>query len=166
MKERRKLTARGFTLVELLVALALLAVLAVLSLRGLSSMLDAESHVRGDTQRWSEVSMVMSQLGHDLSLASARPQIAGGELVIARYGDSDVAPAQSGPQTVAYRLRNGSLEYRASPVLENVAAFELRALGPDGTWGDLSKLATLPRAVEAQIVLGGGERLTRVFLLP
>jgi general secretion pathway protein J len=160
------LKTRGFTLVELLVALALLAVLAVLSLRGLSSMLDAESHVRGDTQRWSVVSMVMSQLGHDLSLASARPEIgAGGELVIARYGDSDVAPAQSGPQTVAYRLRNGSLEYRASPVLENVAAFELRALAPDGTWGDLAKPAALPRAVEAQIVLAGGERITRVFLL-
>jgi general secretion pathway protein J len=160
------LKTRGFTLVELLVALALLAVLAVLSLRGLSSMLDAESHVRGDTQRWSVVSMVTSQLGHDLSLASARPEIgAGGELVIARYGDSDVAPAQSGPQTVAYRLRNGSLEYRASPVLENVAAFELRALAPDGTWGDLAKPAALPRAVEAQIVLAGGERITRVFLL-
>ena len=162
--------ARGFTLVELLVALALLAVLAVLSLRGLSSMLDAESHVRGDTQRWSEVSMVMSQLGHDLSLASARPELAGGELVIARYGDSDVAPAQSGPQMVFYALKNGSLEYRvravASPVLENVAAFELRALGPDGTWSDLSKPAALPRAVEAQIVLAGGERVTRVFLLP
>lgn len=162
--------ARGFTLVELLVALALLAVLAVLSLRGLSSMLDAEAHVRADTQRWSEVSMVMSQLGHDLSLASARPQIAGGELVIARYGDSDVAPAQSGPQTVFWGLKNGSLEYRvravASPVLENVAAFELRALAPDGTWGDLAKPAPLPRAVEAQIVLAGGERVTRVFLLP
>jgi len=141
-------------------------VLAVLSLRGLSSMLDAESHVRGDTQRWSEVAMVMSQLGHDLSLASARPEIgAGGELVIARYGDSDVAPAQSGPQTVAYRLRNGTLEYRASPVLEKVAAFELRALASDGTWGDLAKPAALPRAVEAQIVLAGGERITRVFLL-
>jgi general secretion pathway protein J len=164
------LRARGFTLVELLVALALLAVLAVLSLRGLSSMLDAESHVRGDTQRWSTVSMVMSQLGHDLSLASARPEIgAGGELVIARYGDSDVAPVQSGPQTVFYGLKNGTLEYRvravASPVLENVAAFELRALGPDGTWGDLAKPAALPRAVEAQIVLAGGERITRVFLL-
>ncbi len=73
--------------------------------------------------------------------------------------------AQSGPQTVAYRLRNGSLEYRASPVLENVAAFELRALAPDGTWGDLAKPAALPRAVEAQIVLAGGERITRVFLL-
>jgi general secretion pathway protein J len=164
------LKPRGFTLVELLVALALLAVLAVLSLRGLSSMLDAESHVRGDTQRWSEVSMVMSQLGHDLSLASARPEVADGELVIARYGDSDVAPAQSGPQTVFYGLKNGSLEYRvravATPVLENVVAFELRALAPDGTWGDLSKPAALPRAVEAQIVLAGGERVTRVFLLP
>jgi general secretion pathway protein J len=164
------LKARGFTLVELLVALALLAVLAVLSLRGLSSMLDAESHVRADTQRWSEVSMVLSQLGHDLSLASARPEIsAGGELVIARHGDSDVAPAQSGPQTVFYQLRNGSLEYRVravtSPVLEHVAAFELRALAPDGSWSDLTKAAALPRAVEAQLVLAGGERITRVFLL-
>jgi general secretion pathway protein J len=163
------LKPRGFTLIELLVALALLAVLAVLSLRGLSSMLDAEAHVRGDTQRWSEVSMVMSQLGHDLSLASSRPEMAGGELVIARYGDSDVAPAQSGPQTVGYRFRNGSLEYRVratiSPVLENVAAFELRALGADGAWGDLSKPAALPRAVEAQIVLSGGERISRIFLL-
>jgi general secretion pathway protein J len=167
-------TGRGFSLLELLVAVALLALLAALGFRGLSSILDAEAHVQAETRRWSELAVVMGQLGQDLSLALARPvATAAGELAITRLGESDAGALQSGPRRVSYRLRGATLEYQvgpsASPILENVAALEVRALGPDGAWAPLrpapGQAELMPRALEAQIVLAGGERITRLFIL-
>jgi len=176
--------ARGFTLLELLVAVALLAALAALSLRGLGSILDAEAHARTETRHWGELALVMGQLGQDLSLALSRPERgAGGELIIARLGDAEGGAAQAGPRRVGYRLRDGALEYllwppagaraasepAANAVLQNVAALELRVLGADGAWTPLQPgpgaAQPLPRALEARLVLAGGERVTRLFLL-
>ncbi len=65
--------ARGFTLVELLVAMAVLAVLATVSFRGLGSILETDQHVQSETRRWNEVAIVVANIGRDLSLAVARP---------------------------------------------------------------------------------------------
>jgi hypothetical protein len=56
-----------------------------------------------------------------------------------------------------------------NPVLENVADLQLRALDQKGSWSAVwpagQQTNALPRAVEAQIVLAGGERITRIFPL-
>lgn len=192
---------RGFTLVELLVAMAVLASLASVSFRGLSSILEAEAHVQSETRRWNDVAVVIAQLGRDLSLAVPRPVrgnagqvlaamiITGpsdeirSQIVVTRLGDGDSASSQSGLRRIGYRLRAGILEYlvwpatdtapeavpSVNPVLENVADLQLRALDQDGAWSALwpvgPRANALPRAVEAQIVLAGGERITRIFPL-
>ena len=192
---------RGFTLVELLVAMAVLAMLAAVSFRGLSSILEAEAHVQSETRRWNDVAVVIAQMGRDLSLAVPRPVrgsagqvlaaviISGpsdetrGQIVVTRLGDSDSASSRSGLRRIGYRLRAGILEYllwpaadsapeaipSANPVLENVADLQLRALAQDGSWSAVWPVGpqanALPRAVEAQIVLAGGERITRLFPL-
>jgi general secretion pathway protein J len=192
---------RGFTLVELLIAMAVLAMLASVSLRGLSSILEAEAHVQSETRRWNDVAVVIEQLGRDLSLAVPRPVrgSAGqmlsamiisdpsveirGQIVITRLGDSDGASSQSSLRRIGYRLRAGVLEYlvwpaadiapeataSVNPVLENVADLQLRALDQKGSWSAVwpagQQTNALPRAVEAQIVLAGGERITRIFPL-
>ena len=132
--------ARGFTLIELLAALAVLAVLAALSFRGLSSVLDAEAHVREEARRWNEVGLLLAQLREDVSsamegrglalgsaaeaqrllLAQLREDIFStiaigsigeGQLVLERFGDVPGMP----PRRVGYRLREGVVEYLLWP---------------------------------------------------
>jgi general secretion pathway protein J len=176
--------ARGFTLLELLVAMAVLALLASISWRGLDSILGAQAQVQAEMRRWEDVDRVLQQLARDLSLALERPEHApAGELLITRLGEMEAGAGQSGPRRVGYRLRDGGLEYfthssssaattvEASRVLENVAALELRALGPDGQWRPLrlephQAAGAPPRALAAEIVLAGGERISRIFPLP
>ena len=192
---------RGFTLVELLVAMAVLAVIASVGFRGLGSILEAEAHVRSETQRWNDVAVVVAHLSRDLSLAVPRPvrDDAGrvhaamlingpsdgiqGQLLITRLGDGVGASSQSDLRRIEYRLRAGTLEYLVwpatdlapgaapfvNPLLENVTGLQLRALSQDGSWSSVwpagQPANALPRALEAEIVLAGGERITRLFLL-
>ena len=167
---------RGFTLLELIVAVALLAVLAAVALRGLGSVLDAETHSRGESRRWTEAAALMTQIGHDLSLAMETPSAgAGGELMIARRGDGTAPPLQVAPHRVGYRLRDNQLEHLhwsspgapalVSVVLEDVTRLEARALTADGTWRPLNDAPAAARAVEVQIALAGGERISRLYLL-
>lgn len=191
----------GFTLVELLVAMAVLAALALVSFRGLSSILEAEAHVQSETRRWNDVAVAIAHMSRDLSLAVPRtvrdnaghtraamvigsqPDGTQGQLQVTRLGDGDGASSQGDLRRIEYRLRAGTLEYlvwpatdlapgaapSVSPVLENVTGLELRALGQDGTWSSVwpagQQANALPRAVEAQIQLASGERITRLFSL-
>lgn len=127
---------RGFTLVELLVAMAVLAVLAAVSFRGLNSILEAEARVQSETRRWNEIAIVVAQMGRDLSLAIARPVrddagraraalIMGnlqnetqGQLMITRLGDADDASSLGDLRRVGYRARAGILEYMVWPAAD------------------------------------------------
>ena len=176
--------SHGFTLLELLIAVAVLAVLASISFRGLSPILDTQARVQGEARRWSDTARVMEQLGRDLSLAVAAPRLEdSGELLISRSGDDAGSPSQASPRLVAYRLRDGALEYLtwpsalaqrgtapiASKVLEDAAALQWQALGADGVWSLLrpatGQPGASPRAIEIQITFAGGERITRLFAL-
>ena len=65
---------RGFTLLELLVALGVLALLATIGWRGLDSILAAQLAVQAEMRRWSDIDRVMQQLGRDVSLAIEAPK--------------------------------------------------------------------------------------------
>jgi len=128
---------RGFTLLELLVAMAVLALLGTLGFRGLDSILDAESRLQAESRRWGDVSLLFSQMGEDLSMAVERSVRDGADrtspalqlraapsettagddaqLVVTRLGIGEGSAAQSAPRRVGYRLRNGTLEYLVWP---------------------------------------------------
>jgi len=167
--------APGFTLIELLAALAVLAVLATLSWRGLSSVLDAEAHVREEARRWNEVGLLLAQLREDVLSTIAVGGVGEGQLVLERFGDVPGTP----PRRVGYRLRDGAVEYLLWPsdrtadaqapgqaVLGGVAELRFTALREDGTWTAVWPPGpALPRALAVELVLARGEHVTRLYPL-
>src|SRR5688572_17998090 len=155
--------APGFTLIDLLAALAILAVLATLSFRGLASVLDAEAHVREEARRWNDVGLLLAQLREDVSAAIAVGSVGAGELVLERFGDMPGMP----PRRVGYRLREGVVEHllpgSAQPALAGVAELRFTLLREDGTWTDAWSAQTLPSALAVELVLARSERVTRLY---
>jgi general secretion pathway protein J len=64
---RRARQARGFTLVEVLVALAIMAVLAAMSFRGIDALAHARDGAQGATDRTLKLNSGMSQFEYDVS---------------------------------------------------------------------------------------------------
>lgn len=178
----RRLPSLGFTLLELLVAVAVLAVLALLSFRGLSSLIDAQARVRIEAERWASVARFTEQVGRDLSLALEAPTFEGATLLVKRRSEADAASADVAPRRVAFRVQNERLEYLSwpaegataaqatvMPILEDVSALEWRTLDAAGDWRPAlparADATVFARAVEARLTLRGGERISRLFVL-
>lgn len=107
--------ARGFTLVELMVALVVMAVLAAMSWQGVDSMIKAREITQANIERTLRVTNVLGQWEQDLaSVASGgrglTPTLAfdGASLRMVRRNDAGV-------QVVVWSLRDGGLYRWASP---------------------------------------------------
>jgi general secretion pathway protein J len=117
----------GFTLVELLVALAIFAVLAAFAYRGLDSMLQSRAALEVESRKWRDVALFVGRVERDLGavlpreatgasgtpLAPVSSDIAAGNrvgLAITRSGSPLQENALAAPQRVAYRLREGRVE--------------------------------------------------------
>jgi general secretion pathway protein J len=59
--------ARGFTLVEVLVALAIVAVIGVMALAGLSQVIDQQAIAREHSERWQAIQLAMRIVVQDLA---------------------------------------------------------------------------------------------------
>jgi general secretion pathway protein J len=166
----------GFTLLEVLLAVAIVALIAILGYRALAALADSESKLAAEAARWRTLDLFFARLEGDLRQAMPRParlsetrepawagasDAAGnGVLTFSRAGPEFALEAASAGQRLAYRFHDGSVEvlYWASydrprggdpsayPLLEGVAAFQLAYLSKDGTWVD-----TWPRTGESEL---------------
>ena len=64
---------RAFTLVELLVALAIFAIMSGAAYRALTSMLDSREALQKESRKWRDVALVVGRLERDLELPQAAP---------------------------------------------------------------------------------------------
>ncbi|HSN20529.1 MAG TPA: type II secretion system minor pseudopilin GspJ [Usitatibacter sp.] len=120
--------AIGFTLVELLVALAIFAILSGFAYRALGALLDSREALQRESRKWRDVSLFVARVERDLSAVLARPALGpsgaalaavssslgtvqdGEGLALTRSGSPLQQNALSAPQRVAYRLAGDRVE--------------------------------------------------------
>jgi general secretion pathway protein J len=153
----------GFTLIEVLVALALLALTAVLAWQATAALVDGEVRLSDEAKRWRTLDLAFARLEADLRQAQPRAVktpsgtepawIAATEangasaIVFTRAGpEFDVDPGAPG-QRIGYRVRGEALEVVYWPSLDRardestayrlvdgVAGFRVDHLASTGQW--------------------------------
>lgn len=134
---------RGFTLVEVLVALAIFALMAVFAYRGLDAVMRTREHLTEDNRRWRDLALTLQQIGLDLDMAVDRPVRDAADLVqpallgdpeafgehdallsVSRMGDAWYQGVAADVQRHGYRLRQGRIEQLLWPVLDRAPRTE------------------------------------------
>jgi general secretion pathway protein J len=157
-------TTRGFTLLEVLVALAVFAIMATAAYSGLRSVLFTRAAVEKENRRLAAVQLAVFRLEQDIEQTLSRgirdeygepqPALRGGELlnealILTRAGwDNPLGQPRSNLQRVAYRFgegqlwrlhwnvldRGGSVESRELLLLDQVREFRVRFLDQSDAW--------------------------------
>ena len=128
---------RGFTLIEVLIAVTIFAVMSAFAYRALSSILDARERVAQENQKWRGVSTFFARLEADLANAAARSirnsnnldeaafvgnltfnKETEGQLMFTRMGLPGSSGTLAAPQRLGYRIKQGTIEELVWPVLD------------------------------------------------
>ncbi|AOX99552.1 type II secretion system minor pseudopilin GspJ [Jeongeupia sp. USM3] len=150
--------ADGFTLLELLVALAIFSVIALVAWRGLDSVATTKLRLDAEAQSWRELSLVFDRIGDDLGQSLRRSWRDGEGRLQPAFGGRDAASAPAlefvrfardrDPQRVAYRLDGNTLALQlwdvldaapdakpaTLPLLDDIGTFSAAFLDAGGTW--------------------------------
>ena len=132
-----KFRSRGFTLIEVLIALTIFAIMSALAYRGLTSILDARDRVAQENRKWREISIFFARLEADLVNAVARDirnsnnlteaafignasfaKETEGQLMFTRMGLPGASGTLAAPQRFGYRIKQGIVEELVWPVLD------------------------------------------------
>lgn len=181
--------ARGFTLLEVLVALMLMGLLGLMAYRGLDVVLAAEAHARSEMDRWRDVQAALARLESDLVNVVVIEKAPASTALTLSYADGSLAltrllpeDASGGLRRVAYDFASGRLTRSvwrdAAPageapvrvaLLEGLGALQFRCLDGGGAWRGQWPMpdgqAGLPRAIEITLTMASGESLRRVLRL-
>ncbi|WP_422060392.1 type II secretion system minor pseudopilin GspJ [Sphingopyxis sp.] len=183
---------RGFTLVEMLVALSIFAVIAAMGVTLLRSSVDTQDAVQVRLKGMSGVNRVRAVMANDLAQAVQRPTRGqAGEPVPAFIGSStgfafvhagaaslDGSP-RPGVERVGYALTAGEWRRATQPMLDgkalgqgdrligDVTGAAVRYRDAQGNWAQSwtsDPGDRLPRAVEVRLTRSGRAPLTMLFL--
>ena len=155
--------AKGFTLIEALLALAIFGVIAVLSYRATASMSEGEARLSAEAARWRSLEALFTRFEADIRQAIPRSARAGSQrepawvgttfdghpaLVFTRAGSEFVIEPNASGQRLGYRLNGTTLELAywpaidhdaaarpaIYPLVDGVAGFDLEYLTRAGVW--------------------------------
>jgi general secretion pathway protein J len=183
---------RGFTLVEMLVALSIFAVIAALGVGLLRSSIDTQDAVQGRLKAMGGINRLRAVMANDLAQAVQRPtRGVAGEAVPAFVGSANgfafvhggAASLNGGSrpnvERVAYALIGDEWRRATQPMLDGtalgegdrligeVAAVAVRYRDERGNWSEgwtSEPGDRLPRAIEMRLTRTGREPLTLLFL--
>lgn len=183
---------RGFTLVEMLVALSIFAMIAAMGVGLLRSSVDTQDAVQGRLKAMSGINRVRAVMANDLAQAVQRSTRGpSGETVPAFIGSSSGfafvhagAGAEDGSsrpdvERVGYALTGGEWRRATQPMLDGtalsdgdrlvgeVSAAAVRYRDERGNWSESwtsDPGDRLPRAVEVRLTRTGRAPLTMAFL--
>lgn len=156
-------SARGFTLVEALLALLIFGVVSLLAYRATTALAHGEAQLSAEAQRWRTLEALFTRVEADFRQAVPRAARDGSQresawlgtrddrgsaVVFTRAGSEFTADPGPAGQRVGYRLRDGVLELAYWPALDHdsamrpvvyplvrdIAAFDLEYLARNGTW--------------------------------
>ena len=127
---------KGFTLLEVLVALAIFALMTGIAYSGLNAVLDSREQLSLESQKWRDIALVFGRIEQDVANAAPRPirdtsdllapALVGQQnrknedephLALTRTGYS-ASGNGAALQRVGYRLKKQNLEQLAWPVLD------------------------------------------------
>jgi general secretion pathway protein J len=139
--------ARGPTLVELSVVVAIFAILSAFAYRALAVVLESRGRIEQENRKWRELALFFARLEQDLAVAvpravsgagDVRPaalagsaagvQISGGALMVTRTALASEAGAVETPRRHGYRLRGTVVELLTWSVVDQGPRTEPRAL--------------------------------------
>ncbi len=198
--------AAGFTLVEVLISILLFGIIAAICYQGLAAVIGARDRVTLENARWRGVALALTRLELDLGALVEHPvhdasgplqasSLVGNptyrdeeaSLMFTREGEPDANGTPGAPARVGYRVRAGTLERLAwpvldapprvqalaAPLLEGVSNVEFAYLSADGQQGPIWPRAatpaagqpSAPAAVSVRLTLGDGTQVSRLFAL-
>lgn len=148
---------RAFTLVELLVALALFALVSAFAYRGLAVLLESRDSLERESRKWRDLALFVARFERDVQATLDRPATGpsgtpqgavtsfldmggatSGGLALTRAGATLYANELASPQRVGYRLVEGRVDRLAWPGVDSGPRGEVAATA---VMGDVRSLA-------------------------
>lgn len=137
MRSFRARSPRGFTLIEMLVAIAIFGIMSAIGYRALDGALASRDRVSDEYRRWRDIARAIAQIERDVESIEARPvrEASGGEaapligvaravrgdlplMAFTRRGDVDADGRAGVPRRAGYRVTDGTLERLSWPALD------------------------------------------------
>lgn len=128
---------RGFTLIEVIVALSIFAVLSIIGYKGISSLIQTKERVEVEDAKWQQMILFFDRFELDVKQSVNRPIRTredtvepawlgrpsfsgedGAQLVFSRFGDPEQLGFLMDTRRVGYRLHDGAIELLIWPSLD------------------------------------------------
>ena len=177
----------GFTLLEILIALAVFAIVGAIAYRGLDMMSRNKAHLDQEIRFWRELGQVMDRMETDFTQIAPRTGLSAEGVLQPEFfyglrnGEQRLEltrfDGQRPPARIAYRLHEQGLEmliwtqgaYRVYRLLDHVERCEFAFLDQQHAWQMQWPIAgkeARPQGIRVRIRLAGQGDFERIFALP